>query len=67
MDSDKISRGNGPESTSYDRARHEEMRLKRNGLYGIPKIFISGSKIRPVCHKCDRLLVWCICENRKEL
>ena len=61
---DEIARGGGPEPTAYDRARHEEMVLKRNGLYGIPKILIDGFKKKEVCKKCDRLKYWCICENR---
>ena len=64
---DEVVRGGGPEPTAYDRARHEEMVLKRNGLYGIPKIFVNGFKEKKICRICDRLLVWCQCENRKEL
>jgi hypothetical protein len=61
---DEVVRGGGPENTSYDKARHEEMRLRRNGLYGIPKIFISGFKEKEICTVCDRLKVWCTCANR---
>jgi hypothetical protein len=64
---DEVVRGGGPEPTAYDRARHEEMVLKRNGLYGIPKIFVNGFKKKEICEKCDRLKYWCVCENRKEL
>ena len=54
----------GPEKTEYDRMRHESMRLRRNGLYGIPKIFVNGFKEpKEVCKVCDRLKVWCQCAN----
>ena len=50
----------GPEPTSYDRMRHESMRLRQNGLYGIPKFFVNGSAPSRWCGcGCDRLRVWC--------
>jgi hypothetical protein len=53
-------RGSGPEPTKYDKARHEEMRLRPNGMYGIPKFFVQGFAPNRWCDcGCDRLKVWC--------
>ncbi len=50
----------GPESTQYDKARHEEMRLRPNGMYGRLKFFVHGfAPPKPVCDKCDRLVSIC--------
>lgn len=51
MDTDKIVRGGGPENTAYDRMRHESMKLKPMGMYGIPKSFLDSSKMT-CCEKC---------------
>lgn len=40
----------GPEKTKYDEMRHDTMKLRRNGLYGIPKIFMPEE--RTCCEKC---------------
>lgn len=49
-----------PENTGYDRQRHEEMRLKPLGSYGIVKLFVNGTKESPWCTcGCDRRKVWC--------
>lgn len=56
----------GPEPTSYDRNRHESMKLRQNGMYGIPKIFMAGlAKPKPRCVDCGRLVYWCDCEKSK--
>jgi hypothetical protein len=50
----------GPESTAYDKMRREKMRLRPNGMYGIPKFFISGSAPSRDCDcGCGKLKVWC--------
>jgi hypothetical protein len=57
----------GPEPTKYDRGRHETMRLKQNGSYGIPKIFVNGFKpAKPTCVVCDKLRVWCDCDAKSQ-
>lgn len=64
MDTDQINPR--PEPTTYDKVRHEEMRPKRNGLYGIPKVFVNGlAAEKPRCAECGRLLVWCDCASGK--
>lgn len=40
-----------PENTNYDRRRHEEMRLRPLGMYGIPK-FIFDSRKMNCCERC---------------
>ncbi len=50
----------GPEPTLRDRVRHEEMRLKPHGMYGIQKFFVNGLAPSRWCDcGCDRLKVWC--------
>lgn len=54
MGSDQIARGGGPENTSYDKMRHESMRLRPHGMYGIIKIGV-GAELVPfpgTCEKC---------------
>lgn len=41
----------GPESTLYDKQRHESMRLRSNGMYGIPKLFLNSKRMQ-CCEKC---------------
>lgn len=50
----------GPEPSAYDEQRHENMRLRSNGLYGIPKFFVSGFAPSKFCLcGCNRLKAWC--------
>jgi hypothetical protein len=65
MGNDSISRAE-PEPTKYDKNRREAMTLKRNGLYGIPKVFVKGSKPEKlVCERCENFVIWCTCANNK--
>lgn len=49
----QINQGKRPEPTAYDTRRHESMRLRPNGLYGIPKFQFNKEKIFPgTCEKC---------------
>lgn len=41
----------GPEKSKYDQVRHESMRLKANGTYGIPKFFLKG-ELSTCCERC---------------
>lgn len=42
-----------PENTKYDRMRHESMKLRPNGMYGVPKVQLDKEKIFPgTCLKC---------------
>ena len=57
MDSTKIEelrkQGKWPEKSEYDIARFDNMRLRRNGLYGIPKSFLNSTLMMPgTCEKC---------------
>lgn len=53
MGADSIARGSGPEPTKYDKMRHESMRLRPLGLYGIPKIQLDSAKVFPgTCEAC---------------
>lgn len=57
----------GPEPTTYDRMRHESVRLRRNGLYGVPKFFVNGLRPEKVrCSDCTKLLYWCGCPPVKD-
>ncbi len=50
----------GPEKSKYDESRHQSMRLRSNGMMGIPKVFVNGTKPpRPICRTCDRLVSIC--------
>lgn len=52
----------GPESTPYDQARHEKMRL-RTSNYG-NRFFVNGFKEpKPICDGCNRLKVMCSCDE----
>ena len=49
----------GPEPTAYDQHRHDDFRLRRNGLYGIPKFFVNGFAPERWCDcGCGKLKVW---------
>jgi len=50
----------GPENTSYDKARHEQMRL-RSPNYGNYFLTQGSRPPKEVCSICDRLKVWCDC------
>lgn len=58
-----ISRYGGPEMDSpHDIKMHEQMVLRRNGMYGITKVFIHGFADDRWCRSgCGRLKVWCEC------
>lgn len=61
-ESHSISRYGGPEMDSKaDIAMHEKMKLRRFGMYGIPKFFVNGFAPDPWCHECGRRKVWCEC------
>lgn len=50
---EQIAQGKRPENTPYDKMRHESMRLRPNGLYGVPKFQYDKDKIFPgTCEKC---------------
>ena len=54
MDTDKVARGRGPESTPYDKMRHESMKLRAfSPTYGVEKVFLKDMPIFPgTCTKC---------------
>lgn len=53
MGTDQIARGGGPEATKYDQMRHESMRLRPLGMYGIPKFQFDSAKLFPgTCEMC---------------
>ena len=71
---DKVIRGGGPENTLYDRQRHERMRLRPMGMYGILKS-MSASQTG-ICSFCgleifgqhlenNTLHNWCFNERSK--
>lgn len=65
MDSDKVE--NRPEKGSkYDERRIDEMRLRRNGLFGIPKFFVNGLKSQPRFCLCGCGFSPAWCPNKKE-
>lgn len=62
LNHDKVNPG--PENTTYDKERHEKMRL-RYPSYG-NRFFTHGSReSKPVCKTCDLLKVWCTCNDAK--
>jgi hypothetical protein len=65
MDANTIENYNRPEDKA-DAMRWDSMRLRRNGLMGIPKFFVNGFAADKWCHcGCDLLKSWC--PNRSEV
>lgn len=56
----------GPEKTQFDNRRHQEMNLKRNGLYGISKFFVNGSAPSRYCESCGKVKFWCECDAKSK-
>jgi hypothetical protein len=52
MGSRSVSRGSGPENSTYDKQRHESMRLRQFGLYGVVKSFPSAEVSEFRCETC---------------
>ena len=58
--SDHSAANSGPENTEYDKQRHEKMRLRPNGMYGITKFFVDGFAPSRYCDcGCGKSKYWC--------
>ena len=56
----------GPEDRPFDQRRHEEMRLKPLGMFGIPKFFVDGFAPSRFCEGCGKVKYWCICAKSEQ-
>lgn len=54
---DRIARGGGPESSAYDKRRHEKMRPKPMGLLRSEEtIGLKAMPVKEICDWCNRVI-----------
>jgi hypothetical protein len=49
---EQIAKGDRPEKTEYDQMRWDSMKLRKNGMYGQPKLMPVEIVFPGTCMKC---------------
>jgi hypothetical protein len=49
---EQIAKGDRPEKTEYDQMRWDSMKLRKNGMYGQPKLMPVETIFPGTCMKC---------------